>query len=165
MAKKLRAFGMNVQYHNPKPLSEELSDGAKYVAFEELLKTSDIISLNLPLNVSHAATFGLLFRPYPIFHIRIKSTFFLRVLYTHCPCLLNLLLLHYCLLCFYIQKMALNPILEISRISNRTYKPPIAQNAPHNIDSPIFPHETYRHNNQYRSRRCHGRSRFGKGSR
>ncbi|MCJ1483528.1 hypothetical protein MMC06_003696 [Schaereria dolodes] len=50
MAKKLRAFGMNVQYHNPKPLSEELSDGAKYVAFEELLKTSDIISLNLPLN-------------------------------------------------------------------------------------------------------------------
>jgi lactate dehydrogenase-like 2-hydroxyacid dehydrogenase len=51
MAKKLRAFGMSVQYHNRNKLSEEMEDGAKYVGFEELLKTSDVISLNLPLNV------------------------------------------------------------------------------------------------------------------
>ncbi|MCJ1253748.1 hypothetical protein MMC24_001560 [Lignoscripta atroalba] len=50
LAKKMRAFGMEVQYHNRKPLSEELSGGAKYVEFEELLATSDVISLNLPLN-------------------------------------------------------------------------------------------------------------------
>ena len=50
--KKAEAFGMKVQYHNRNPLSEELSGGAKYVGFEELLKTSDVISLNLPLNVS-----------------------------------------------------------------------------------------------------------------
>ena len=53
MARKLRAFGMSVQYYNRKKLSDELADGAKYVEFEELLKTSDVISLNLPLNVSH----------------------------------------------------------------------------------------------------------------
>ena len=51
-AKKAEAFGMKVQYHNRNALSEELSGGAKYVGFEELLKTSDVISLNLPLNVS-----------------------------------------------------------------------------------------------------------------
>ncbi|MCJ1434026.1 hypothetical protein MMC27_003391 [Xylographa pallens] len=50
MARKLRAFGMSVQYYNRKKLSDELADGAKYVEFEELLKTSDVISLNLPLN-------------------------------------------------------------------------------------------------------------------
>lgn len=52
LKKKAEAFGMKVQYHNRNPLSEELSGGAKYVGFEELLKTSDVISLNLPLNVS-----------------------------------------------------------------------------------------------------------------
>jgi lactate dehydrogenase-like 2-hydroxyacid dehydrogenase len=52
MARKLRAFGMSVQYYNRHKLSEEMEDGAKYVDFEELLKTSDVISLNLPLNVS-----------------------------------------------------------------------------------------------------------------
>lgn len=52
LKKKAEAFGMKVQYHNRNPLSEELSGGAKYVGFEELLKTSDVVSLNLPLNVS-----------------------------------------------------------------------------------------------------------------
>ena len=43
---------MKVIYHNRNRLSEELAAGAKYVSFEELLSTSDVISLNLPLNVS-----------------------------------------------------------------------------------------------------------------
>lgn len=50
--KKAEALGMKVQYHNRSKLSDELSGGAKYVEFEELLGTSDVISLNVPLNVS-----------------------------------------------------------------------------------------------------------------
>lgn len=49
---KAKAFGMICQYHNRSKLSEEASGGAKYVSFDELLATSDVISLNLPLNVS-----------------------------------------------------------------------------------------------------------------
>ena len=52
LKKKAEAFGMTVQYHNRSKLSDELSSGAKYVSFDELLSTSDVLSLNLPLNVS-----------------------------------------------------------------------------------------------------------------
>jgi glyoxylate reductase len=51
LMKKAAAFGMTTQYYNRSPLSEELSGGAKYVSFDELLSTSDVLSLNLPLNV------------------------------------------------------------------------------------------------------------------
>jgi len=50
--KKAEGFGMTIQYYNRNPLSDELSGGAKYVSFDELLATSDVLSLNLPLNVS-----------------------------------------------------------------------------------------------------------------
>ena len=50
-AEKCRALGMTVQYHNRHKLSEKEEDGARYVEFDELLKTSDVLSLNLPLNV------------------------------------------------------------------------------------------------------------------
>lgn len=46
------ALGMTVQYHNRHELDPDLTAGAKYVSFKELLATSDVISLNLPLNVS-----------------------------------------------------------------------------------------------------------------
>ena len=49
--KKAEALGMKVQYHNRSKLSDDMSGGAKYVGFEELLGTSDVISLNVPLNV------------------------------------------------------------------------------------------------------------------
>ena len=49
--KKAEALGMKVQYHNRSKLSDEMSGGAKYVGFEELLGSSDVISLNVPLNV------------------------------------------------------------------------------------------------------------------
>jgi lactate dehydrogenase-like 2-hydroxyacid dehydrogenase len=52
LMKKAAAFGITTQYHNRKTLSEESSGGAKYVSFDELLATSDVLSLNLPLNVS-----------------------------------------------------------------------------------------------------------------
>ena len=46
------ALGMKVQYHNRRELDPKLAAGARYVSFEDLLATSDVISLNLPLNVS-----------------------------------------------------------------------------------------------------------------
>lgn len=55
--RKVEAFGMKVQYYNRNRLSEELSGGAKYVSFDELLATSDVLSLNLPLNVSYMFAF------------------------------------------------------------------------------------------------------------
>lgn len=53
LKKKAEAFGMKVIYHNRRQLSEKLAGGAQYVTFDELLATSDVLSLNLPLNVSH----------------------------------------------------------------------------------------------------------------
>ncbi|KAJ5169576.1 D-isomer specific 2-hydroxyacid dehydrogenase NAD-binding [Penicillium coprophilum] len=50
LKKKAEAFGMKVIYHNRRELSDEMSAGAQYVSFDELLSTSDVVSLNLPLN-------------------------------------------------------------------------------------------------------------------
>ncbi|KAL3444739.1 D-isomer specific 2-hydroxyacid dehydrogenase [Aspergillus insuetus] len=52
MANRARAFGMTIQYHNRSRLSPELEGGAKYVSFDDLLATSDVLSLNLALNPS-----------------------------------------------------------------------------------------------------------------
>lgn len=52
LKKKAEAFGMKVIYHNRRKLSDEMAAGAQYVSFDELLSTSDVVSLNLPLNVS-----------------------------------------------------------------------------------------------------------------
>ena len=51
LKKKAEALSMKVQYHNRNPLPADMSGGAKYVGFEELLGTSDVISVNVPLNV------------------------------------------------------------------------------------------------------------------
>ncbi|TQN73990.1 putative 2-hydroxyacid dehydrogenase [Colletotrichum shisoi] len=61
-AKKAAAFGMSVRYFNRTRLDAALEAecGAEYVDFETLLRESDVISLNLPLNaqtrhtISHA---------------------------------------------------------------------------------------------------------------
>lgn len=52
VARKARAFGMSVRYHNRTRLSPDVEEGSEYVDFETLLRESDILSLNLPLNVS-----------------------------------------------------------------------------------------------------------------
>ena len=49
-AHRAKAFGMKIQYHNRNRLPASEEDGAKYVTFDELLKTSDVLSLNLALN-------------------------------------------------------------------------------------------------------------------
>ena len=54
MKAKCDVFGMKTIYHNRKELSAEMAAGAEYVSFEELLARSDVLSLNLPLNVSCA---------------------------------------------------------------------------------------------------------------
>ncbi|KAF2157507.1 hypothetical protein K461DRAFT_250563 [Myriangium duriaei CBS 260.36] len=50
IAHRARAFGMTVQYHNRNRLDSAQEDGARYVSFEELLRSSDVLSLNLALN-------------------------------------------------------------------------------------------------------------------
>ena len=51
-AARARPFGMSIQYHNRNRLPPEQEQGAKYVSFDELLRTSDVLSLNLALNES-----------------------------------------------------------------------------------------------------------------
>jgi glyoxylate reductase len=48
LKKKAEAFGMSVIYHNRRRLEKETN--AEYVSFEEILKRSDVLSLNLRLN-------------------------------------------------------------------------------------------------------------------
>ncbi len=52
VARKVKAFGAEVQYFDAYRLSveDEANLGVKYAGFEELLKTSDIISLHVPLS-------------------------------------------------------------------------------------------------------------------
>ncbi|KAI1325411.1 D-isomer specific 2-hydroxyacid dehydrogenase [Xylariaceae sp. FL0255] len=52
MASRARAFGMSIIYHNRRRLDPSLEQGAKYVSFDELLSTADVLSLNLALNAS-----------------------------------------------------------------------------------------------------------------
>ncbi|MBN2218922.1 MAG: D-glycerate dehydrogenase [Kosmotogaceae bacterium] len=51
VAKRAQAFGMNVIYHNRKPLMTEEEErlGVNYMSIEELLKESDFVSIHTPL--------------------------------------------------------------------------------------------------------------------
>lgn len=50
VARRAIASGMNIIYHNRRPLDKEIEQkyNARYVSFEELISTSDFISLNAP---------------------------------------------------------------------------------------------------------------------
>ncbi|KAL8863054.1 MAG: hypothetical protein Q9178_000427 [Gyalolechia marmorata] len=52
LARKAKALGMEVAYHNRNRVPEDVEKeiGVRYMGFEELLKESDAVSLNLPLN-------------------------------------------------------------------------------------------------------------------
>jgi lactate dehydrogenase-like 2-hydroxyacid dehydrogenase len=52
LSRKAEAFGMRVIYHNRCRLDQERAGKAEYVTFEDLLEKSDVVSVNLPLNVS-----------------------------------------------------------------------------------------------------------------
>lgn len=53
IARRAIAFGMKIAYHNRNRLSTEIEQqyDAHYLSFNELLKTSDVISLNTPLTL------------------------------------------------------------------------------------------------------------------
>jgi glyoxylate reductase len=57
MARKAKAFGMKIRYHNRTRLDAavEKEVEAEYVDFQTLLAESDVLSLNLPLNVSFSS--------------------------------------------------------------------------------------------------------------
>ena len=54
VARLAKAFGMRVQYYDIARLSEDAEDalGVKFRLLRELLRTSDVVSLNVPLNAS-----------------------------------------------------------------------------------------------------------------
>lgn len=58
VATRARAFGMNIQYYNRSRLAPEMEQGAKYVSFEELIKTSDVLSLNCSLRKETVGIIG-----------------------------------------------------------------------------------------------------------
>lgn len=49
-ARLARAFGMEVIVHTRSPLPDAAADGVREASFDEVLETSDVISLHLPLN-------------------------------------------------------------------------------------------------------------------
>ncbi|PSS27080.1 hypothetical protein M430DRAFT_46209 [Amorphotheca resinae ATCC 22711] len=58
VAARARAFGMTIHYHNRSRLSPDLEKGAKYVSFEELIRTSDVLSLNCSLRKETVGIIG-----------------------------------------------------------------------------------------------------------
>ncbi len=51
LAHRAVAFDLKVQYHNRQPIASESNPtNAKYVPFETLLRTSDVISVHFPLS-------------------------------------------------------------------------------------------------------------------
>jgi phosphoglycerate dehydrogenase-like enzyme len=60
VARLARAFGMHVQYYDIARLTEDAEDalGVRFRLLRELLRTSDIVSLNVPLNDSTRGMIG-----------------------------------------------------------------------------------------------------------
>ncbi|KAF4925804.1 putative 2-hydroxyacid dehydrogenase [Colletotrichum viniferum] len=56
--RRAEPFGLHAIYHNRKPLSDELAAGTPYVSFDELLRTSDVISVHVPLSAATTHLIG-----------------------------------------------------------------------------------------------------------
>ncbi|KXH26111.1 hypothetical protein CNYM01_13947 [Colletotrichum nymphaeae SA-01] len=56
--RRAEPFGLKTIYHNRKPLSNDLAAGCQYVSFDELLSTSDIISVHVPLSAGTTHLIG-----------------------------------------------------------------------------------------------------------
>lgn len=143
LAQKVRAFGMRVQYHNRTELGAEMARGARYVAFEELLRTSDVISLNLPLNVSFffSPFFSLLLLPCSLKPRRYPPGI--------SPSHLT----------------PSHPTTPHFTLSNpNSHFPHTAVNTPPPLHPTIQPHEARRHPDQHGSRRHFGRRGAGGGA-
>src|SRR5436190_311875 len=59
-ARRAKAFGMRVQYYDIARLSEDAEDalGVRFRLLRELLKSSDVVSLHVPLNESTRGMIG-----------------------------------------------------------------------------------------------------------
>lgn len=57
--RRAEPFGLKTIYHNRNPLSESDAAGALYVSFEQLLASSDIISIHVPLNAKTRHLIGV----------------------------------------------------------------------------------------------------------
>ena len=58
VAKRARAGGMTIIYHNRNRRGDDSDVAARYVSFEELLRTADCIVVTLPLNDETSGMFG-----------------------------------------------------------------------------------------------------------
>ena len=60
VARRAKAFDMKVQYYDIKRLTEDQEDalGVRFVLFDELLQTSDVVSLHVPLDDSTRKIIG-----------------------------------------------------------------------------------------------------------
>lgn len=87
MAKKALAFGMRIRYSNRMRLDAavEKEIKAEYVDFDTLLAESDVLSLNLPLNVSKEAYGGVTQKPVVVKTRKKKLTNILRPVYSTIP--------------------------------------------------------------------------------
>ncbi|KAL2877064.1 hypothetical protein SGCOL_007685 [Colletotrichum sp. CLE4] len=56
--RRAEPFGLKTIYHNRKPLSYDLASGCPYVSLDELLSTSDIISVHVPLSAGTTHLIG-----------------------------------------------------------------------------------------------------------
>ncbi|KAJ3539903.1 hypothetical protein NM208_g5299 [Fusarium decemcellulare] len=56
--RRAEPFGLKVVYHNRNPLPDDLAAGCPYVSFDELLSTSDIISVHVPLSAATTHLIG-----------------------------------------------------------------------------------------------------------
>lgn len=66
LARKAQALGMSVVYHNRRKLEEGEEGGARWVVWEEVLRGSDVLSVNLPLNVCKGCVFSFFAFSYPL---------------------------------------------------------------------------------------------------
>ncbi|MGH7279777.1 MAG: 2-hydroxyacid dehydrogenase [Candidatus Rokuibacteriota bacterium] len=60
VARRAAAFGMRIQYADPVRLAEDAEDalGVRFVLLPELLRTSDVVSLHVPLNAATRKLIG-----------------------------------------------------------------------------------------------------------
>lgn len=58
VSRRAEPFGLKVIYHNRRPLTDELAAGRPYVSFDALLRTSDIISVHVPLSAATTHLIG-----------------------------------------------------------------------------------------------------------
>lgn len=137
LKKKAEAFGLEIIYHNRRKLSDELADGAEYVSFDELLGRSDVISLNLPLNVgvfSFYFFFVLVeFQPAAFSFPTISTLLFPHAFFTHAYCTQP------------------SPFLFFFHLLNSSTE----KHAAHNQPCRIRQDETRRGRRKHRPRRCH----------